>query len=175
MADYVPVGVDPSTVKKGKKKKGGEPRLTPVQKNQQEANQLLNVLREQLEKAKQRKDHKVADTLRKQLWVVRDIAHGVKPDMPDDLLREVISGLPLDMPGEEGVKQQQNHQGPTVTPTERKIKKLKDKLEQIVKLKERQANGEKLEENQVKKIENEESIKQELDELETIMADLKIG
>jgi uncharacterized protein with WD repeat len=42
-------------------------------------------------------------------------------------------------------------QGPTVTPTEKKIKKLKDKLEQIEKLKEKQANGDKLEDNQVNK------------------------
>nr|XP_054770946.1 uncharacterized protein LOC129278836 [Lytechinus pictus] len=146
-------------------------------KNESSVSQVPKVdpieeLRQRLADAKINKDLKLAGKLRQQLWIVQDLAAGVKPQVdPEDLdgqamvkefERTGIISLTSNSSAspESKVEEEVPQSGPVFfTPVaggavieDKRLKNLNKKLKQIETLKEKQRKGEKLESNQIKKI-----------------------
>lgn len=149
--------------------------------------EMLAQLKTELEEVKASKDHKAASVLREQVWVLSDLANGVKTAIPESDLNRIIASIHAkfhppsgdDAPPHEASTKASPSQAvsgdkTTVTVTQslsddKKLKALRKKLEQIESLKVKQQAGEKLELNQMEKIKNEENVRQELEELEEIL------
>lgn len=102
------------------------------------------------------KDHKRAQELRQQMWVMQDQAasSGYRPGAPEfsDFLDRFTSPSEAPKVSVESLPD----------PSEKKLAKLRKKLEAIETLKERRERGEKLEANQLAKIEKEGELLEEI-------------
>merc|ERR1712050_128091 len=143
-----------SKAAKKNKKRNKKKANPPPEDNQSIAKGLLEKIKDQLDVAKIEKNHVLANKLRQQLWVVTDIASGVKPDMPEEEFFKVVSDLPLSYPDPAEAAAATTTTVSMVTPTEKKITSLRKKIDQIETLKKKQADGVKLEANQLTKIES---------------------
>ncbi|XP_031549904.1 partner of Y14 and mago-like [Actinia tenebrosa] len=141
----------------------------------------IKVLKKKLQEAKDNKDHKLAAELRQQLWVAQDEAAGLL--VPDSEKQKVqlhnhITKLPSGSETNsrltmfQGTQDILNQSGPEtggLSPSEKRLRNLKKKLQQIHTLKEKQLKGEKLENTQIEKVKAEDSILEEIKELESIL------
>ncbi|XP_074657489.1 uncharacterized protein LOC141910672 [Tubulanus polymorphus] len=181
MADSVGGGGSKSAAKNRKRRekksrqKSDENGLTSSGQTTEE--ELLIDLKQQLEVAKESKDHKAASTIRQQIWVVTDLVNGVTPKLSEQELDKLMKDLPLSNQQEE--KPQEASPPPVkqtlgLTPTQRNLASLHKKLDQISALKQRQKCGEQLEKNQLQKIETEAKLIDEIGDLEEILRSTKI-
>ncbi|XP_028402865.1 caldesmon-like [Dendronephthya gigantea] len=111
-------------------------------------------LKAQLQDAKDNKDHKLAAKLRKDLWMMQDQMAGCIP--PGEIAEHEEEPTPAIAEDENTPEKQ----------SEKKLRGLKKKLQQIEKLKSKQDEGEVLEDLQIAKIQSEEVVLKEIDELQ---------
>ncbi|XP_013403641.1 uncharacterized protein LOC106168925 [Lingula anatina] len=140
---------------------------------------LIPLLKQQLETAKINKDHGEAGKLREQLWILSDLAAGIRTDIPEDEYQKIVNSLPLPSNQQAVTKAtdgaSDSQTGSTLTPAEKRLKTLHKKLDQIEQLKAKKAKGETIQDNQEEKIKTEPQIKQEIEELEELMRTLLSG
>jgi len=139
----------------------------------------VSLLREQLQEAKNNNNHDLAARLRQQLWIAQDNAAGVSLAEVKELGADVSSfteeksaivkdtatkttttttkTLPLDS------------QASGLTSSEKRLRALKKKLQQIEALKEKRDCGEVLEKTQLDKISKEQEITEEIEEIESLL------
>ncbi|XP_064397749.1 uncharacterized protein LOC135344468 isoform X2 [Halichondria panicea] len=120
----------------------------------------LTDLQRQLVQAKADKDHDKAQDLRHRIWVLQDTLQLGQPpsSAPAVDLGALISHTP---PKPQATA--------SSDPTEKKLLKLRRKMEQITSLKQRVANGESLERTQLLKISTEEEVQEEIDIIEELL------
>lgn len=182
----------------GKSGKKNQKRRAKAKKNQKssisQANQVdpVEEIRQRLADAKINKDHTLAGKLRQQLWIVQDLAAGVKPKvdqddkdgqaMVEEFERTGIISLPSNdaaSPANKAEEKASKSEPVFFTPIaggavveDKQFKNLKKKLKQIETLKEKQKKGEKLESNQLEKIKSEASVRKEIQETEELISRL---
>lgn len=134
----------------------------------------VDLLREQLQEAKNNKDHKLAARLRQQLWIAQDSAAGVSMKEFEMLGADTSTCFETKFVQE---TKSVSESPPSVleasglTPTEKRLRTLKKKLQQIESIKEKREKGEVLETTQLDKIAKEQEILDELREIESLLTD----
>ena len=113
-------------------------------------------LKEQLQEAKDNKDHKLAAKLRKDLWIMQDHMAGCVPPGESAVHLQTVANEDTTSTDRQSPEEQ----------TEKRLRGLKKKLQQIEKLKSKQDEGEVLEDSQITKIQSEEAILKEIEELQ---------
>lgn len=129
-------------------------------------------LREQLQEAKNNKDHKLAARLRQQLWIAQDSAAGVSLEEVEMLGADTSSCSETKFVQETKSNSEsppQVSQASGLTPSEKRLRTLKKKLQQIESIKEKREKGEVLETTQLDKIAKEQEILDELREIESLL------
>jgi len=124
---------------------------------------IRDQLQEQLDLAKQQQDHARMNKLREQIWIVNDLIAGIRTNMPEKEMQEILSSLPLP---EKEVEAAPVSATATLSEPEKRLRNLKKKITQIEKIKEKKEKGETLEKTQLEKLATEDSIQEEIDELE---------
>lgn len=159
--------------KRQEKKKNARQGHTDVDDLPMMPQNMIQVLREQLDVAKTKMDHKKSAELREQIWVLSDLIAGVKTDIPDDDLARILGNIPWFAKGETDANSASHNtpadNGSSLTEVERDVKKLKKRLSQVIKLKERLDKGEKLEANQMEKVNSETALRRQLEEAMSAM------
>lgn len=126
------------------------------------------VLREQLQEAKDNKDHKLAAKIRQQLWIAQDNAAGVSMAEVEDLGADISSCIQT-----QSVKEKETppsvSQASGLTSAEKRLRALKKKLQQIEALKEKRELGQVLEKTQLDKISKEQETLDEIKEIESLL------
>ena len=137
--------------------------------------ELLRLLREELNIAKETKDHATAGKIREQIWVLTDLVNGVKTQISDEELQPILASLtkrttPQSQPEvEEKPPKPKLASGSPHLVQDLNLSKLKKKLTQIEQMKEKQKKGGKLEKNQLEKLAKEDELRKEIDDLEEMI------
>ncbi|XP_020632067.1 eukaryotic translation initiation factor 2A-like [Orbicella faveolata] len=130
------------------------------------------VLREQLQEAKDNKDHKLAAKIRQQLWIAQDNAAGVSMAEVEDLGADISSCIDAQSVKEKTTTTETPpsvSQASGLTSAEKRIRALKKKLQQIEALKEKRELGQVLEKTQLDKISKEQETLDEIKEIESLL------
>lgn len=122
----------------------------------------LTVMKEQLADAKKNGDSDLVKRLRQDIWVLQDTCAGHQPALST---HEVASSLDRITANVEINKEEVPAIKSTLSSSERRLKSLNKKLQQIEELKIRKIKGEKLELTQVAKIDTEAALRSEIEEL----------
>lgn len=160
--------------KKNKKRKNKKLEHQEAAKEREtvDFNYMLTKLKKQLEEAKSTKDHKRAGDLRNKIWVLTDLVAGVRTDIPEDELDEIISSIHTEFNSDVTASASSANADDdkstvcTAAVEDRRLRNLRKKLDQIEVLKERQQRGETLEANQMVKLSGEQQVRDEINELQ---------
>nr|CAB3260271.1 uncharacterized protein LOC100175053 [Phallusia mammillata] len=145
----------------------------------------LQLLRQQMEKAKSEKNHAAVNALRQQIWLLQDANAGVRSDVSAEQLGTILQEKGTNIPTPKTattVPNKHSSQGPSFDECrkevlEKKLWKLQKKKDDVQKIKDRLSRGQKLEKTQEQKIEREKLIDEEInecdDELSVLNQNLK--
>ncbi|XP_065656571.1 uncharacterized protein LOC136081987 [Hydra vulgaris] len=129
----------------------------------------LEQIKEDLQKAKEAGDHKLATKLRQDLWVLQDQIAGVSPFLNEDELEESLRRNK-----EREMSLQEKTVEKSVSKADKELKKLQKKLDKILNIKKMKEEGKTLEKNQLEMIEKEDEVRKELAEYESLCNEVKV-
>ena len=136
------------------------------------ASQHTDLIRERVAEAKAEGRHQDTTRLREQLWVLSDVVRGVKTDLPDDQLRQIIADIKADMAAMYGDQKPVTTVRSVICTENRELLNLRKKYAQILQLEIKQASGVKLEVNQLTKLATKDDVADHLKDLELLHKNL---